>query len=200
MTSLPKATASLALAAALHLVPVAGHAQDAGDDSAGAYRGFLAFDLRGSEIREGLIVVFAADGTVIFGAEEGQDEPVDAETGIVTANDFESTALGVWRTEDEGLVFGVQQFRAGSALCGDIEPAAEGVLQSCSFTITSRLSRGAAVRGSECDLGGTGGGLGAQSVDGAQTVADPLGLGLALDVCLNRLTVEDLLAQAPLAE
>ncbi|WP_424933441.1 hypothetical protein [Amaricoccus macauensis] len=200
MTSVTKILALSAFAAGPCGTPVLVHAQGAGSNLAGVYHGFVVLNLPSGAVREGLMVAFEADGAVIFGAEEGHDEPIDAETGLVTANDFESTTMGAWRAEGEGLVFGVKQFRAGSALCGDIAPSSEGVLRSCSFTITARLEPGLSVQGEDCDLGGTGGGLSVQSVDGAQNVADPLGLGLAPDYCLKRLSLDDFLELAPLAE
>lgn len=49
-----------------------------------------------------MTISFGGDRIVIMGAEEGQDEPVDAEAGIVTKNDFETGNLGLWRDAGEG--------------------------------------------------------------------------------------------------
>jgi hypothetical protein len=46
------------------------------------------------------------------------------------------------------------------------------------------------VRGTECDLGGVGGGFGVQSVDGVKVETNPLGLGLKMDYCLQKQTVD----------
>lgn len=174
-------------------------AQASAENLQGVYRGFLAFDLKGKEIREGLMVAFGANGMVVFGAEEGQDEPVDAKTGIVTKNDFESTTIGLWRAAGKDMLeFGVQQYRAGSGLCGAVKPSAKGVLPSCSFVLTARLKASVKVRGTECDLGGTGGGFGVQSVDGVKVETNPLGLGLKLDYCLQKQTVDSFLKLAPI--
>lgn len=187
----------LVLLVALSPVMSAGHA--AADDPEGVYRGFLAFDIKGKEIRERLMVAFGANGTVVFGAEEGQDEPVDPKTGVVTKNDFESTTIGLWREAgDDGLEFGVQQYRAGSGLCKAVKPNASGVLPSCSFVLTARLQPQASVRGTKCDLGGVGGGFGVQSVDGVKIETNPLGLGLKIDYCLQKQTVEMFLKLAPI--
>jgi hypothetical protein len=165
----------------------------------GVYRGFLAFDFKGKEVRERLMVTFGTNGMVVFGAEEGQDEPLDPKTGIVTKNDFESTTMGLWRPAGQDtLEFGVQQFRAGSGLCGAVKPSAKGVLPSCSFVLTARLKASATVRGTECDLGGVGGGFGVQSVDGVKVETNPLGLGLKMDYCLQKQTVDSFLKLAPI--
>ena len=47
----------------------------AADSLVGTYRGFLAFDHDGKEIREGMVMSFFADGNLIMGAE---DHPPDA--------------------------------------------------------------------------------------------------------------------------
>jgi hypothetical protein len=181
------------------LAPLAGAGQASAESLEGVYRGFLAFDLKGKEIRESLMVAFGANGVVVFGAEEGQDEPVDPKTGIVTKNDFESTTIGLWRTAGQDtLEFGVQQYRAGSGLCGAVKPSAKGVLPSCSFVLTARLKAPATVRGIECDLGGVGGGFSVQSVDGVKVETNPLGLGLKLDYCLQKQTVDNFLKLAPI--
>lgn len=165
---------------------------------AGVYRGFLAFDFKGKEIREFLMVKFAADGTATMGAEEGHDEPVSAETGIATRNDFEAANLGLWRPAgDGGLEFGTQQFRAGSGFCAGMNRHGEGLLPTCSFILTARLMPGAEVRGQTCDLGGTGGRLAVQTVDGSETDPDPFDLGLTIDYCLTRMTLDAFLELAP---
>ncbi len=64
---------------------------------AGVYQGFLAFDYRGEEVRDWMMISFHEDGTLIMGAEEGHDEPVDPDTGLATRNDVESANLGLWR-------------------------------------------------------------------------------------------------------
>jgi hypothetical protein len=181
------------------LVPLAGVGQASAESLEGVYRGFLAFDLKGKEIRERLMVAFGPNGMVVFGAEEGQDEPVDPKTGIVTKNDFESTTIGLWRPAGQDtLEFGVQQYRAGSGLCGAVKPSAKGVLPSCSFVLTARLKASATVRGTDCDLGGIGGGFGVQSVDGVKVETNPLGLGLKMDYCLQKQTVDSFLKLAPI--
>ena len=82
----------------------------AADSIAGTYQGFLAFDFKGEEVREWMMVTFSGDGTVVMGAEEGHDEPVDPATGAVTKYDFESAKLGLWRAVgDDVLEFGSQQ-------------------------------------------------------------------------------------------
>lgn len=170
-------------------------------DVAGVYRGFLAFDFKGKEVKEALMISFDDDGILIMGAEEGQDEPVDPETGIVTKNDFEAANLGVWRSTEDGMVeFGSQQYRAGSPICGAIKEQTAGVLPACSFIFSARLQQDVEVRGQTCDLGGTGGGLTVQSVDTKTTVTDPFNLGLSLDYCLTKLTVDDFFKLAPLKQ
>jgi len=164
----------------------------------GVYRGFLAFDFKGEEVRESMMISFGSDGTVIMGAEEGQDEPVDAETGIVTKNDFEATNLGLWRSATDGtLEFGVQQYRAGSGFCGAVTQQGEGALAACSFVLTARLESGAGVRGETCDLGGVGGGLAVQSVDGRETAQNPFDLGITIDYCLTKMSVDRFFEEAP---
>lgn len=182
------------------LAPAVLAADDHESGPAGIYTGFLAFDLGGNEVREGVVIVLAADGSVVFGAEEGQDEAVDPDTGVVTANDFESTTMGAWRAEGDGAVFGVQQFRAGSGLCKAIQPQVEGVLPSCAFVLTARLEPGVSVRGTDCAMGALGGGFSVLSVNGAEVVANPLGLDLAFDYCLEKRSVDNFLELAPLSE
>jgi hypothetical protein len=164
----------------------------------GVYRGFLAFDYKGTEIREAMMISFNPDGTVIMGAEEGHDEPVDPETGLITKNDVESANLGLWRSVGtDALEFGSQQYRAGSGFCGPVNKHGEGLLPTCSFILTARLQTNAQVRGETCDLGGVGGGFSIQSIDGAVTEANPFGLGLKIDYCLQKLSVDDFLDLAP---
>jgi hypothetical protein len=170
----------------------------AADSLSGVYQGFLAFDFKGKEVREWMMISFNPGGTVVMGAEEGQDEPVDPETGVVTKNDFESTNLGLWRSVDANtLEFGSQQYRAGSAFCGPVNKHGEGLLPTCSFILTARLTVGAEVRGESCDLGGLNGGLAVQSVDGTLTEANPLNLGLKIDYCLQKMSVDHFLELAP---
>jgi hypothetical protein len=171
---------------------------NAGDDATGVYRGFLAFDYKGQEVREWMMLSLHSDGTMTMAAEEGHDEPVDANTGIVTKNDFESGNLGLWRVSDDGGVeFGTQQYRAGSGFCGPVNMHGEGLLPTCSFILTASLKPGAKVRGENCDLGGLAGGLSVQSVDGKKTEKDPFGLGLTIDYCLKKQSVDLFLALAP---
>lgn len=173
----------------------------AAEDLSGVYRGYLAFDFNGQEIREFMMISFGGDGSVIMGAEEGQDEPVDPATGIVTKNDFEAANLGLWRgTGDGALEFGVQQFRAGSGFCGAVAQDDEGVLPACSFVLTARLSEGAEVRGETCELGGVGGGLSVQSVDGRETAKDPFDLGITIDYCLTKMSVDRFFDEAPMQD
>ena len=104
------------------------------DTLAGTYRGFLAFDHKGKEVREAMMISFNKDGTLIMGAEEGHDEPVDPNTGLATRNDVESANLGLWRQVDAGVLeFGSQQYRAGSGFCGPVNKHAEDLLLTCSF-------------------------------------------------------------------
>ena len=169
------------------------------DTLAGTYRGFLAFDHKGKEVREWMMISFHQDGTLVMGAEEGHDEPVDGQTAMVTRNDIESANLGLWRAVDTGgLEFGTQQFRAGSGFCAPVNKHGKDLLPTCSFILTARLSADAEVRGAKCDLGGLGGGFSIQSVDGSVTEANPFGLGLKLDYCLNRLSVDRFLELAPI--
>ena len=164
----------------------------------GVYRGFLAFDFKGEEIRESMMISFGSDNIVIMGAEEGQDEPVDAETGIVIKNDFEAANPGLWRSAGDGaLEFGTQQYRAGSGFCNAVTQNAEGTLLACSFILTARLSAGAEVRGETCDLGGIGGGLSVQSVNGGETAKNPFDLGITIDYCLTKMSVGRFFEDAP---
>jgi hypothetical protein len=169
------------------------------DTLAGTYQGFLAFDHKGGEVREWMMISFHADGTLIMGAEEGHDEPVDPETGLATRNDVESANLGLWReVGTDTLEFGSQQYRAGSGFCGPVNKHPEGLLPTCSFILTARLKKDAEVRGEKCDLGNIGGGFSIQSVDGTVTEANPFELGLTIDYCLQRMTVDKFLELAPI--
>ena len=166
---------------------------------AGVYQGFLAFDHKGEEVREWMMISFHEDGTLIMGAEEGHDEPVDPNTGLATRNDVESANLGLWREVGmNALEFGSQQYRAGSGFCSPVNKHAEGLLPTCSFILTARLKKAAEVRGEKCDLGGVGGGFSIQSVDGTVTEANPFDLGLTIDYCLQRMTVDKFLELAPI--
>ncbi len=169
---------------------------------AGVYQGFLAFDYRGEEVREWMMISFHEDGTLIMGAEEGHDEPVDPDTGLATRNDVESANLGLWRMSGENaLEFGSQQYRAGSGFCAPANKHGENLLPTCSFILTARLKTDVEVRGEKCDLGGVGGGFSIQSVDRTVTEANPprsFGLGLKIDYCLQRLTVDKFLELAPI--
>ena len=119
----------------------------AAETVSGVYRGFLAFDYKGAEIREAMMISFNADGTVIMGAEEGHDEPVDSDTGLITKNDLESANLGPWRSAGaDALEFGSQQYRAGSGFCGLINKHGEGLLPTCSFILTARSGKGGSLR------------------------------------------------------
>ena len=145
------------------------------------------------------MITFHQDGTLIAGAEEGHDEPVSPETKMVTSNDIESASLGLWRQVGADTVeFGTQQYRAGSGFCKPVNAHGEGLLPTCSFILTARLKSGAKVRGEQCDLGGTKGGFSIQSVDGSKTEANPFGLGLKLDYCLQRMSVDKFIELAPL--
>ena len=127
---------------------------------AGTYQGFLAFDFKGKEVREQLMISFHGGGTMIMGAEEGHDEPVDPKTGLVTKNDIESANLGVWRqVGNDVLEFGSQQYRAGSGFCKPVNTHGKERLPTCSFILTARLKENAQVRGETCDLGGVKGGF-----------------------------------------
>ena len=169
------------------------------DTHAGTYRGFLAFDHKGKEVREAMMITFHQDGTLIAGAEEGHDEPVDPETKLITRNDVESASLGLWRQVGTDTVeFGTQQYRAGSGFCKPVNANGEGLLPTCSFILTGRLKAGASVRGEQCDLGGTKGGFSIQSIDGSKTEMNPFGLGLKLDYCLRRMSVDKFIELAPL--
>ena len=169
------------------------------DTLAGTYRGFLAFDHKGKEVREAMMISFNKDGTLIMGAEEGHDEPVDSNTGLATRNDVESANLGLWRKVGEDtLEFGSQQYRAGSGFCGPVNKHGKGLLPTCSFILTARLKMNMEVRGEKCDLGGVGGGFSIQSVDGTVTESNPFGLGLKLDYCLQRMSVDKFFELAPI--
>lgn len=161
------------------------------DPFVGTYRGFLAFDHDGKQIRESMMITFYGDGNLIMGAEEGHDEPVDPDTGLVTKNDVESANLGVWRKASNNAVeFGSQQYRAGSGFCAPVNANGPELLPSCSFILTARLEQDTEVRGERCDLGGVGGGFGIQSVDGKVTENNPFDLGLKIDYCLQKLSVD----------
>jgi hypothetical protein len=124
----------------------------AADTIAGTYQGFLAFDHKGKEVREAMMIVFHQDGTLVFGAEEGHDEPVDQKTGLIISNDVESANLGLWRQVGADTVeFGSQQYRAGSGFCKPVNVHGEGLLPTCSFILTARLKTAATVRGEQCD-------------------------------------------------
>jgi len=171
----------------------------AAEDLAGTYRGFLAFDYKGEEVREWMMITFHDDGALIMGAEEGHDEPVDPESGLATRNDVESANLGAWREgPDETLEFGTQQMRAGSGFCAPVNKHPEGLLPTCSFVLTARLSKNAEVRGESCDLGGVGGGFSLQSVDGALVDANPFDLNMTIDYCLEKMTVDRFFELAPI--
>lgn len=169
------------------------------DSLVGTYQGFLAFDFKGKEVRESMMITFHEDRTVIMGAEEGHDEPVDAATGLITRNDVESANLGAWREAGPGaLEFGSQQYRAGSGFCKPVNQHGKDLLPTCSFILTARLKKDQAVRGDACDLGGVGGGFSIQSVDGKTTETNPFGLNLSIDYCLRRMKVVDFLKLAPI--
>ncbi len=166
---------------------------------AGTYHGFLAFDFKGKEVREQLMISFHEGGTMILGAEEGHDEPVDPKTGLATKNDIESANLGAWRQVGKDILeFGSQQYRAGSGFCKSVGKPGNERLPSCSFILTARLKANAQVRGENCDLGGVKGGFSVQSVDGSKTETNPFGLGLKLDYCLRRMTVDKFFKLAPI--
>lgn len=168
-------------------------------DLQGVYRGFLAFDYKGKEVREAMMISFNADGTVIMGAEEGHDEPLDPKTGLASKNDIEGANLGIWRGVDTTtLEFGTQQYRAGSGFCGPVNQHGEGLLPTCSFILTARLKADLGVRGESCDLGGLNGGFSIQSIDGDITETNPFDLGLKIDYCLHKLSVDKFLELAPL--
>jgi hypothetical protein len=175
-----------------------GLAAPAAADFVGTYRGFLAFDYKGKEVREWMMITFHADGTLIMGAEEGHDEPVDPETGLATRNDVESANLGAWReASDSVLEFGSQQMRAGSGFCAPVNEHPESLLPTCSFVLTARLSKNAEVRGESCDLGGLGGGFALQSVDGEMVDPNPFDLNMTIDYCLEKVTVDRFFELAP---
>ena len=165
----------------------------------GTYQGFLAFDHKGQEGREQLMVSFHEGGTMIMGAEEGHDEPVDPESGLAIRNDVESANLGLWRKADGDTVeFGTQQYRAGSGFCAPVNKHGKDLLPTCSFILTARLKSNAVVRGETCDLGGVKGGFSIQSVDGTVTETNPFDLGLKIDYCLQRMSVDKFLELAPI--
>jgi hypothetical protein len=171
----------------------------AADSMLGTYRGFLAFNHKGKEVREAMMMSFHQDGTLIMGAEEGHDEPIDPNTGLVTRNDVESANLGLWRrVGEDALEFGSQQYRAGSGFCGPVNKHGKGLLATCSFILTARLKINVEVRGEKCDLGGVDGGFSIQSVDGTVTESNPFGLGLKVDYCLQRMSVDKFLELAPI--
>lgn len=189
--------ASRALACAAVCMTLA--APVSAESLSGTYRGFLAFDFKGKEIHESMMITFHGDGTVIMGAEEGHDEPVDPATGLITSNDVESPNLGVWREADpDTLEFGSQQYRAGSGFCKPVNKNGKELLPTCSFILTARLKKDQQVRGTSCDLGGVGGGFSVQSVDGRTTEPNPFGLGLALDYCLQKMSVDGFFELAPI--
>ena len=194
-TMVHKLLASGCIAASLLLTSPA----SAENAMVGVYQGFLAFDHKGEEVREWMMISFNADGTVIMGPEEGHDEPLDPKTGLASKNDVEGTQLGIWRGVDATtLEFGAQQYRAGSGFCGPVNKHGEGLLPTCSFILTARLQMDVEVRGEKCDLGGVGGGFSIQSVDGTVTEANPFELGLTIDYCLQRMTVDKFLELAPI--
>jgi len=183
------------IAASLLLTPPA----SAESAMAGVYQGFLAFDHKGEEVREWMMISFHEDGTLIMGAEEGHDEPVDPDTGLATRNDVESANLGLWRKSGTNtLEFGSQQYRAGSGFCAPVNKHGKELLPTCSFILTARLEMDVEIRGDKCDLGGSGGGFSIQSVDGTVTEANPFDLGLTIDYCLQRMTVDNFLELAPI--
>jgi hypothetical protein len=166
---------------------------------AGTYQGFLAFDFKGKEVREQLMISFHEGGAMIMGAEEGHDEPVDPKTGLATKNDIESANLGAWRqVGNDVLEFGSQQYRAGSGFCKPVNKHGKERLPTCSFILTARLKVNAEVRGEKCDLGGIKGGFSIQSIDGVKTETNPFGLNLKLDYCLRRMTVNKFFKLAPM--
>ncbi len=194
-TMVHKLLASGCMAASLLLTSPA----SAENAMVGVYQGFLAFDHKGEEVREWMMISFHEDGTLIMGAEEGHDEPIDPETGLATRNDVESANLGLWRNAGtDALEFGSQQYRAGSGFCGPVNKHGDGLLPTCSFILTARLQTDVEVRGEKCDLGGVNGGFSIQSVDGAVTEANPFGLGLKIDYCLQRMSVDKFLKLAPI--
>ena len=168
------------------------------DTIEGTYRGFLMFEFQGEEVREWMMISFNKDGTVIMGAEEGHDEPVDPDTRLATRNDFESANLGLWRkVGTDELEFGSQQYRAGSGACGPLSKQGGSLLPTCSFIFTARLKMNVEVRGEECDLGGVDGGFAVQSADGAVTNANPFGPPFRMDYCLQRMSIDKFLELAP---
>ena len=95
------------------------------------------------------------------------------------------------------MEFSSQQYRAGSAFCGPVNTHGKERLPTCSFVLTARLKSNVEVRGTKCDLGGVKGSFSVQSVDGSVTEANPFGLGLKLDYCLQKMTVDAFLKLAP---
>ena len=71
-------------------------------------------------------------------------------------------------------------------------------MPTCSFILTARLETGVEVRGESCDLGGIDGGLSVQSVDGSVTEPNPMDLGIRVDYCLQKTSVDQFLELAPL--
>ena len=180
------------------LVAILSMAAIAAEPVVGVYRGFLAFDLKGKEVREWMMISFQQGGTLVMGAEEGHDEPVDKTTGVVTKNDFESTNVGLWRTKSDNTVeFASQQFRAGSAFCKPVNMHDKDLLPTCSFVLTARLTPDVEVRGERCDLGGVKGGLSVLSANGKKIESNPFNLGLTLDYCLRKLTIDQMMKLAP---
>ena len=74
----------------------------------------------------------------------------------------------------------------------------EGLLPTCSFVLTARLTAKANVRGETCDLCGTKGALSVQAVDGSKTEMNPFNLGLKIDYRWQKMTIDGFLKQAPL--
>ena len=117
---------------------------------------------------------------------------------MATKNDFEAANPGLRCTSGSGtLEFGVQQYRAGSGFCSAVVQHGEGGLPACSFVLTARLALDEEVRGETCDLGGVDGGLAVQSVDGKELAKNPFDLGITIDYCLTRMSVDKFFAEAP---
>ena len=53
------------------------------------------------------------------------------------------------------------------------------------------------MRGENCDLGGVGGGLSVQSVNGRETAKNPFDLGITIDYCLTKMSVDSFFEEAP---
>jgi len=68
---------------------------------------------------------------------------------------------------------------------------------TCSFVFTARLKANAEVRDQKCDLGGLRGGWAVQSVGGDKTGPNPLNLGIKLDYCLNKQSIDGFMKLAP---